>query len=105
MADEYMKYGFDELDQCGLRLFNIIKATETIKDSYDGVASNLQSSWEGQARNAFDERAKHFKDSINKLYEELMDSKNKLDYAVSTMRPTEELLVKKVDQLNDDDIF
>ena len=89
MAD-YIKYGFEALDNCGISLHNIAEATGKIHNFLTALSqNNIEGVWEGKARNAFDEHAAEMLRRITQMETELETSKGKLDYAVKMHRQNE----------------
>lgn len=102
---EHITYKFSSLDECSLKMADLIKNTEFILSQFNNESSALADIWEGNGKSAFDERADRFKGAVEQLRDELTVSKEKLDKSAALSLQDENSRVRAVGQLTDENIF
>ena len=103
---ESLKYNFDVLESCVTRMGNIAVNTDDIKNELCDICVSMGSSWKGEAHNAFAERTKRLIENLDTLYNQVIESREKMDKAVAIQKANEENIGNStVGNLNVGNIF
>ncbi len=99
-------YKFDELDSCSRKMEQVTEALEKVKSMAETVKNGISEYWQGDAYDAFSKRFADMSQAIDKLYQQIGSSKQKLDKAIALERRNEEELTSNtVGRLSADNIF
>ncbi len=103
---DILVYKFDDLERCSSRMGEVSEALSEIKTLIDRVNSGTDVYWQGRAHNEFTSRLTSMTEAVEKLYEQVEKSREKLDKAIDLERQNEEDLTNNtVGRLSADKIF
>lgn len=105
MSGINLVYKFDALNECSRKMGTTIFSVGLIRDNLNRMKDSLESSWRGDAYNAYSERFTSIIEKINQLHDELDKNHKKLDKVIEKQIGTEKEQFRKVDDLSADDIF
>lgn len=104
--NDIIVYNFLKLKDISRQMSYITGALSDVKDFVSNARNSASDYWQGAGYDAFSERVQVLNDSLNKLYEQIDESRKKLDYAIETEQQNEEEIRKNtVEVLTVDDIF
>lgn len=106
MDKSVLVYRFDELDSCSAKLGTVLEAISNIKIISEDLRIRTDDYWIGKASDAFEGQMKKMTASIEKLYNDIERSKDKLDKAITLEKQNEENITSNiVNSLSADGIF
>ena len=104
--NDVIVYNFVHLQNLSTRMSWIVSALENVKELTAKSCQSAEEYWQGNAYEAFVNRATEMNKSLDKLYEQVSASKEKLDKAIALEKENEaDILQNTVGGLSADDIF
>lgn len=99
-------YNFSYLRTLSNRMNMIVDTLSVVEETIRNCTNSINEHWQGQAYEAFSNRVSGLNGSLEKLYEQVKASKDKLDKAIAAEEANEQNIKDKiVDELTADNIF
>ncbi len=105
-ANDVLVYKLDELEKCSGKMGAVADALERVRTMAASVGSGAGEHWQGEAYDAFSKRMNGLLKAVEKMFNEVSSSREKLDKAIALERQNEEALTSgTVGKLSADNIF
>lgn len=106
MDKNVLVYRFEELESSSGKMSVVLEAIDNISSISENLRAEMNDYWIGKASDAFEVQMKKMTGSIEKLYDDIRISKEKLDKAIALEKQNEESITNEVtNDLSADGIF